>query len=79
MRQNVKAAGIDQSRVRVIEADMRKIPAPDNTFNAVISSYAIDHLDRAGIKTALHEVNRVLAPGGDFLLMVIRADAWLKT
>ena len=78
LRQNLRIAGIDDSRVRVIQADMRQIPAADNEFAAVVSTYAIDHLNREGIRRTLSEVNRVLAPGGDFLLMIIHADGWLK-
>jgi ubiquinone/menaquinone biosynthesis C-methylase UbiE len=41
---------------------------------AVVSSYAIDHLRRADRPKAIAEVARVLKPGGEFLLMVVRVD-----
>jgi len=79
LRRNLKVAGVGDSRVRVLRADMRQIPAADGEFDGVVSSYAIDHLNRAGIRKTLGEVNRVLKPGGEFLLMVVNGDAWLKT
>ncbi len=77
LRRNLRIAGID-SRVQMLNADMRRIPAPDASFDGVVSSYAIDHLSRAGIEQTLGEVSRVLRPGGEFLLEVIRADGWVK-
>ena len=59
--------------------DMRKLPFGDGEFDAVVSSYAIDHLRRAERPAAIAEVARVLKPGGEFLLMIIRVDwrTWL--
>jgi len=78
LRQNLRVAGIEDGRVRVLRADMRHIPAKDGEFDGVVSSYAIDHLNRKGIEQTLAEVARVLKPEGEFLLMVISSDAWLK-
>jgi SAM-dependent methyltransferase len=75
---NLKAAGVDQ-RVSVVTADMRKIPYPDTSFDAVISSYAVDHLRRDGVKQTLAEVFRVLKPGGEFLMVIVNGrDPWLR-
>jgi ubiquinone/menaquinone biosynthesis C-methylase UbiE len=57
---------------------MRKLPFEGAAFDGVVSTYAIDHLDRKGIHTALAEASRVLKPGGQFLMMVITKDFWLK-
>ena len=59
--------------------DMRKLPFGDAEFDAVVSSYAIDHLRRAERPNAIAEVARVLKPGGEFLLMIIHVDwrTWL--
>lgn len=73
---NMRIAGID-SRADILSADMRRIPEADGSFDAVVSSYAIDHLSREGIGEALGEVRRVLRPGGEFLLIVMRPDFWL--
>jgi SAM-dependent methyltransferase len=74
---NARVAGVD-SRVEVHTGDMRQMPFADATFDAAVSAYAIDHLDEAGMDRAFAEVARVLKPGGEFLLIVINADGWLR-
>jgi ubiquinone/menaquinone biosynthesis C-methylase UbiE len=75
---NAQAAGVaERAAARV--GDMRQLPFGDGEFDGVVSSYAIDHLRRAERPKAMAEVARVLKPGGEFLLMVIRVDwrTWL--
>ena len=75
---NARTAGVaERAAARV--GDMRQLPFGDEEFDGVVSSYAIDHLRRAERPKAIAEVARVLKPGGEFLLMVIRVDwrAWL--
>ena len=48
------------------------------SFDAIVSAYAIDHLNRPGIQQSLSEAARVLKPGGEFLLMLIGKDPWLR-
>ncbi len=74
---NLKAAGVDQ-RATIQTGDMRKLPFETATFDAVVSTYAIDHLGRYAVTAALSEASRVLKPGGEFLMMVITKDLWLK-
>ena len=74
---NLKAAGVEQ-RATIETADMRKLPFEDASFDALVSSYAIDHLSRDGIKQALQEAARVVKPGGEFLLMLVNNDKWTK-
>jgi SAM-dependent methyltransferase len=74
---NLKAAGVHQ-RASIVTADMRKLPFEAASFDAIVSSYAIDHLNRDGINQALAEAARVLKPGGDFLLVLIANDRWVK-
>jgi SAM-dependent methyltransferase len=75
---NAAIAGV-AGRADARVGDMRKLPFGDGEFDAVVSSYAIDHLRRAERATAIAEVARVLKPGGEFLLMIVRADwkTWL--
>jgi len=75
---NARIAGVaERADARV--GDMRKLPFGDGEFDAVVSSYAIDHLRRAERSNAIAEVARVLKPGGEFLLMIIHVDwrTWL--
>jgi SAM-dependent methyltransferase len=74
---NLKAAGVEQ-RATIQAGDMRKLPFEGGEFDAIVSSYAIDHLGRDGARQALAEAARVLKPRGEFLLMVIGKDPWLK-
>jgi SAM-dependent methyltransferase len=75
---NAGIAGVG-TRAEARVGDMRRLPFADGEFDAVVSSYAIDHLRRAEQPKAIAEVARVLKPGGEFLLMVIRVDwkTWL--
>jgi len=74
---NLKAAGVDQ-RATIQTADMRRLPFEPAAFDAIVSAYAIDHLNRQGINQSLAEAARVVKPGGDFLLMVIANEPWAK-
>ena len=72
---NAATAGA-AARAQARTGDMRKMPFNDGSFDAVISSYAIDHLGRDGRMNALHEVARVLKSHGEFLLAIVNADWW---
>lgn len=74
---NARAAGVD-SRLSARSADMRELPFEDGTFDAVMSAYAVDHLDGPGIMRALSEAVRVLKPGGELLLLNMVGDGWTK-
>jgi SAM-dependent methyltransferase len=74
---NLKAAGVEQ-RATIVTADMRNLPFESAAFDAVVSAYAIDHLNRQGIQQSLAEAARVVKPGGDFLLIVVANEAWAK-
>jgi ubiquinone/menaquinone biosynthesis C-methylase UbiE len=74
---NLTAAGVEQ-RATIETADMRKLPFEPAAFDAIVSAYAIDHLNRRGIDESLAEAARVVKPGGDFLLMVIAKEPWVQ-
>jgi SAM-dependent methyltransferase len=77
LQKNLETAGVS-NRAKVETADMRKLPYEPASFDAVVSAYAVDHLNRDGITAALSEVRRVLKPGGDFLLILVGNDRWAK-
>jgi ubiquinone/menaquinone biosynthesis C-methylase UbiE len=65
---NLDAEGV-RSRCELHTADMRSMPFPDATFDAVVSSLAIHNIDGAEGRTqTLAEVVRVLKPGGRLLI-----------
>lgn len=73
---NLKAAGVD-SRATVVAADMRVLPFPPDTFDGIVTAYAIDHLPHKDIPKALLEARRVLKPRGEFLLVVTAGDFFM--
>ena len=54
---------------RWIQGDIRKMPVPDKSFDAVVSWGVIEH-DEAGPIAALREFWRVLRPGGMIIVTV---------
>jgi SAM-dependent methyltransferase len=77
LRANLRAAGVE-NRVTIQPGDMRNLPFPAASFDAAVSAYAMDHVNREGSEKALAEAARVVKPGGDFLLMLIAKDPWLQ-
>jgi SAM-dependent methyltransferase len=73
---NARAAGAG-GRADARTGDMRQMPFGDGEFDAVVSSYAIDHLGRDGTRKAISEVHRVLEPGGQFLLLIVNSTDWV--
>lgn len=74
---NVRVAGAG-GRTEVQQGDLRAMPFPEGSFDAAVSAYAIDHLNREGVARSLAEMRRVLRPDGQLLLMVINNDAWIR-
>ena len=68
LERNLKIAGI-RDRVEIKKGDITAIPDNDDTFDSAISSYMMDHLGNYKLD-GLKEINRVLKPGGKFLLIV---------
>jgi SAM-dependent methyltransferase len=73
---NMAIAGI-ADRVTLEKGDMRALPYGEASFDAVVSSYALDHLGPE-IPKALAEARRVLVPGGQLLLGVILPNLWVS-
>ncbi len=68
---NARAEGVAE-RVEVRDGDMRALPFDDGSFDVVVSSLAVQNVaDRAGRRTAMREICRVLRPGGRVALMDI--------
>ena len=76
MMANARIAGVSE-RAEAKVGDARELPLDSGAYDGAISVAAIDHLPRAGIPKALAEVARVLKPGGEFLLTIVKVDAWV--
>jgi ubiquinone/menaquinone biosynthesis C-methylase UbiE len=66
---NLKTANITD-RIQVVHGDVTSLKFGDDSFDTLVSSYMMDHLGKEKMP-ALKELNRVLKPGGKFLLVVI--------
>jgi tellurite methyltransferase len=80
---DISPTGVEQCRAlcaeRQIEfdgrvSDMNKLPWPDGTFDAVLSTATIHHNLRAGILESLGEIRRVLKPGGLLLVDLLSTE-----
>ncbi len=63
----VRAAG--HTNFRLQEADARRLPFPDTTFDVLLNSYMLDLIPLADISVVLHEFRRVLKAGGRLVLV----------
>jgi SAM-dependent methyltransferase len=76
----IVAVGVDPTAAQIVEAHARgggplyaradadHLPHPDGVFDAVVMCLVIEHLDP--FEPSIHEMARVLAPGGTFLLLM---------
>ncbi len=69
LENNLKRAGIT-GRVEIVRGDITRTGFQDGSFEAVVSSYMIDHLGDQK-QHALNEINRILKPGGRMLMIVL--------
>ncbi|MGB9177966.1 MAG: class I SAM-dependent methyltransferase [Pyrinomonadaceae bacterium] len=69
---NVRAEGV-ADRIELRDADARSLPFADNTFDVILSSWALHNIyDKQERDTAIREIARVLKPGGRALVVDIR-------
>jgi SAM-dependent methyltransferase len=66
---NLKTANLTE-RVQIVQGDVTSLKFDEDSFDTIVSSYMMDHLGERKM-AALQELNRVLKPGGKFLLVVI--------
>lgn len=77
---NARAEGVSH-RVEIQTADMRKLPLPDGTVDAVVSNIAIHNIpDKQGRDEAVREIARILKAGGQVALADFRpVDEYAQT
>ena len=69
LKHNIELAGITD-RVSIVQGDITATAFDENYFDAAVSSYMFDHLGENKL-AALQEMNRVLKPGGRFLMIIL--------
>ncbi len=74
---NAAKAGVED-RIEAQVGDVREMPLGDHSIDAAVSAYVIDHMSRESVERSLAEIERVLRPGGQFLLMVVHPDIWIR-
>ena len=73
--QNARAEGV-ADRIEIQTADARQLPFESNTFDIIVSSWALHNIyDPAERAKALHEMVRMLKPGGRLAIIDIRHTA----
>jgi len=72
LMKNAKAEGV-ADKINFKQADVRKLPFSDASFDVIVSSGALHHIsrDRSEHEQAINEMLRVLKPGGKIALMDI--------
>jgi len=73
---NLRAAGVESSLRR---ADVRELPYADGVFDLVLTGHVLEHLGDP--RRALHEMTRVLKPGGLLVACLTRRSplgAWVQ-
>jgi ubiquinone/menaquinone biosynthesis C-methylase UbiE len=70
--QNAVAEGV-AARVEIVTGDARQLPFTSNLFDVVVSSWALHNIYASEERVrAIHEMTRVLKPGGRFAIVDIR-------
>lgn len=70
----LRAAQARHPRLEGVRADIRRLPFPDDWFDVVVSTSTLDHFSTLeDVRRSLHELFRVLQPGGHLLLTLDNA------
>lgn len=65
-RKKVKEAGLEE-RIAMVQGDSENLPFSDNTFDCVTVSFGVRNFEN--LEKGLAEINRVLKPGGTFVIL----------
>ena len=78
--ENARLEGVAE-RVEVKTGDMRELPLPDGSVDAVVASMSIHNIpNKEGRHKAVEEIHRVLKPGGQIALLDFMAtDEYLAS
>lgn len=81
-KQGMFSQAIVEDGAEYVQADIRKLPFPDDYANYVEMMDVIEHISWREIVSTLEEVRRVMKPGAKLMLSTVNMDAlcldWLK-
>lgn len=70
--ENARLEGV-ADRVELKDGDARRLPFADNSFDVILSSWALHNIyNESERRTAIREIARVLKPGGSILIVDIK-------
>ncbi|HEV2109825.1 MAG TPA: methyltransferase domain-containing protein [Gammaproteobacteria bacterium] len=75
-RRKARKAGLE---VTFQNAPAQALPFPDTRFDAVLSTIMLHHLPRPSRRQCVHEMKRVLKPGGQVLVVEFAASTGKKS
>lgn len=61
-------AAVPSPNLNLVEGDLRSLPFADRSFDHVVAIHVLGHLLQKDRGTAMHEISRVLVPGGGLSL-----------
>lgn len=67
---DLKTLDIDPDTHPDVVGSMLSIPEPDDTYDAVLCSHTLEHIEYRDVSAALTEMRRVLKPGGELHVLV---------
>ncbi|MGV0828643.1 bifunctional demethylmenaquinone methyltransferase/2-methoxy-6-polyprenyl-1,4-benzoquinol methylase UbiE [Empedobacter brevis] len=65
-RKKVKEAGLE-NRIEMVQGDSENLPFLDNTFDCATVSFGVRNFEN--LEKGLAEINRILKPGGTFIIL----------
>ncbi|MBE6991871.1 MAG: class I SAM-dependent methyltransferase [Ruminococcaceae bacterium] len=68
LEHTAKWAARDGAALRTVSGDMKSIPLPDSSFDAVMCYNVIYHAGLEDVKQAAKEISRVMKPGGELFI-----------
>ena len=79
----IQAASKRYPALQTRKADVRDLPYPNRYFDCIVSNSTLDHFPALGdIETSLGEINRVMRPGGEFIITLDNLQnpiIWLRS
>jgi ubiquinone/menaquinone biosynthesis C-methylase UbiE len=74
VRERLRRLDVDDAEQRVVQGSALEIPHPDGAFGHLVTIGCLHHT--GDLPRAVHEVHRVLRPGGTAMVMLYNRHSW---